>query len=191
MFRSDIVRAVLFLVLFTGGWFFYLGKSPSSPPSKEEIPLDRSSSVSDQIRSGIRKDLWITQENGERLHHIIESDLSRIRFVKNENSSEIAEQLCTVRCRIEEKPAYQGDPLRRVRVLSADKGTYRYRDGSFFAKDVLISLYKVPKDRIAFDLQSYRPFLRGNAESIQFSPSEGKPGFTAFRFKAYVGDSES
>jgi len=144
--------------------------------------------TSKQTRSNVRKDIWITDAFGQRLHHRIESDRSLITLHPKKSSINVLENLFGIRCWIQERTTNGKNTFQQVRFVLAEEGTYFYKDQSFRAYDVLLSIYKVPQSTLPVSLSSYTPYLRGNAESITFSMEKGTPRFVASRFKASLGE---
>ncbi|MES2198591.1 MAG: hypothetical protein V4489_00275 [Chlamydiota bacterium] len=93
-----------------------------------------------------------------------------------------------MRCWIQEKNSSSKEILQQIRFVLAEEGLYNYRNQSFQAQDVLLSMYKIPGTIFPKSLESYSPFLRGNAESITFSLQNGAPKFVASHFKASLGE---
>src|ERR1700687_824772 len=51
-----------------------------------------------QTRQGVRKEIWFTQEDGQRLHHRIESRASVLMLEPNEHHFDIVENLQGIKC---------------------------------------------------------------------------------------------
>lgn len=188
MFRISTILTSVFVVLSAFFWLSYLTKKPDLPKFSKKQDTRNSMSCVEQVREKVRKDIWLVESPGQRLHHRIESDRSLISFNSKKSSIEILEHLFGVRCWIQEKNASIKDPSQQLRFVLAEEGFYQYKNQDFWAQDVLLSMYKIPKNTEFGALESYTPFLQGNAESINFSLKNGSPRFIASRFKASIGD---
>ena len=145
----------------------------------------------EQSRQQVRKDLWIVQSPHERIHDRIESEQSRLILRPKQNSIELIEQLQGVQGWIEEKSqnAAKNTPL-QLRHFLAKEGVYFYKDQTFKAFNVLISLYKIQGNPLQWNQALHSPFLRGTAEALNFSLKGGIPVFQATQFSASLqGDS--
>ena len=81
-------------------------------------------------------------------------------------------------------------PFQQVRYLEADEGTYRYTSQQFDASQVSLSLMRLAGHQLSFNYNSKDAFLRGIAQDVSFSISEGTPQFQAQQFKASLRGSE-
>lgn len=187
MFRFSTILSSLTLFILSLSWFTYLAFKPSSSIAEKKHNPRASLASSEQIRHDVRKDIWIADPLGQRLHHRIESDRSLISFNPKEESVEVLEHLFGVRCWIQEKNSSAKEVQQQIRFVLAEEGLYNYKNQSFEAQDVLLSMYKIPGTTFPKSLESYAPFLRGNADSITFSLQNGAPKFVASHFKASLG----
>ncbi len=188
MFRLSTVIGTLSVLTISLLWFIQLGSRVDTPSISKKTENKSSLAYSEQVRLGVRKDIWLAEAEGQRLHHRIESDRSLISFLPKGESIEVSEHLFGVRCRVQEKSVSSKEPLQQIRFMLAEEGVYRYKDQSFRAEDVFLSLYKIPGTVLPKSLENYTPFLRGNAESVTFSLKNGSPKFVASRFNASLGD---
>ncbi len=187
MFRSNIIVSSLTIFILSLSWVTYLGLRPSSSIAEKKHDPRASLASSEQIRHDVCKDIWIADPLGQRLHHRIESDRSVISFNPKGESVEVLEHLFGVRCWIQEKNSSTKEVQQQIRFVLAEEGLYNYKNQSFEAQDVLLSMYKIPGTIFPKSLESQVPFLRGNADSITFSLQNGTPKFVASHFKASLG----
>lgn len=188
--RSTILSSSLFCILSLL-WLSYLSLRPTSTSTEQKQDPRASFILSEQIRHNVCKDIWIADPLGQRLHHRIESERSLISFNPHGASIEVLEHLFGVRCWIQEKNATTKQIQQQFRFIVAEEGLYNYRDQSFKAQDVIVSMYKIPGTIFPKSLASYSPFLQGNAESITLTLQNGAPKFAASHFKASLKDNKS
>lgn len=183
MFRRQTLISIGCVLLLGSFWMGYLATEDSAAFSTPEAPIF-ALAEGKQIRKQVRKDIWVAGINGERLQNRIESDSSELLLKPEANGSiEVIEHLTNVRCWLQEK-VQPSDKTQQVRFLVAKEGIYRYRDEQFTATNVLLSLYRLPGKVLPLNLTSYKPFLKGNAESILFSLENKAPQFKATHFQA-------
>jgi hypothetical protein len=187
MFRFSTILSSIAIFITSLSWLVYLAHRPDSPTPKKSQQSEVSSAPSEQIRLLVCKDIWIADPLGQRLHHRIESDRSLITLHPNGESVEVLEKLFGVRCWIQEKNSSAKDLQQQVRFVLAEEGLYNYGTQIFQAQDILLSMYKIPGNAFPENLESYSPFLRGNADAITFSLQNGAPKFVASHFKASLG----
>ncbi len=188
MFRSYTLLSFLTVLLGGALWISYLSsKNELIENTKTQTDFSGITS-SEQTRKNVVKDLWIAQSNSERLHNKIESDTSLLTLKPKENSIEIIEHLTGVRCFIQEKIQFlNGETSQQMRFFVAKEGLYHYKDQSFQASNVLLSMYKIPGKDLPLNLTTYNPFLKGSAEKVVFSLENGQSFFQATHFKASSG----
>jgi hypothetical protein len=146
-----------------------------------------------QTRSGVRKDIWTSEEGKIRLHYRIESDSSLLKLLQLDNRADIVENLQGIRCWMQDKLYFGSQdtlPMQQVRYLEADEGVYRYHSHQFDAHSVSLSLVRRPGHQLTFDLSPKDAFLKGIAQNITFSISEGTPQFQAEQFRASLKGDE-
>lgn len=187
MFRFSTIVSSLTIFIISLSWLTYLGFKPSSLIAEKKHDSRALLTSSEQIRHRVCKDIWLAEPSKQRLHHRIESDRSVVTFQPRGESIEVLEHLYGVRCWIQEKNLSTREIQQQIRFVLAEEGLYDYRKQSFQAQDVLLSLYKIPGTVFPKSLESYSPFLRGNADSITFSLQNGAPKFVASHFKASLG----
>lgn len=183
MFRSCTLLSIFSILLLGSLWIIHLATEESTAFSAPEAPIFAVAEGT-QIRSQVRKDLWIAEANGERLQNRIESDSSLLILKPRKTGSlEVIEELTGVRCWLQEK-IQPLEKTQQIRFLIAKEGIYLYKDQKFEAQNVKLSLYKMPGKILPFNLENYKPFLKGSAENILFSLENKGPCFTATQFKA-------
>jgi hypothetical protein len=147
-----------------------------------------------QTRSGVRKDIWLSDGKQSRLHHRIESKASILKLIPGERKSEVIEQLQGITCWMQDKLYFASEPdlpMQQVRYLEADQGVYRYTTQQFDADTVSLSLLRLPGHFLTFPFDAHaEPFLKGIAQNVSFSITEGTPQFQARNFKATLQGSE-
>lgn len=126
-----------------------------------------------QLREGVRKDIWLAQEEGPRLHWRLEADHSQLSLASNQ-LTDIVEHLHQLRCWMQEKE--------QVRCIEAAQGEYQYATQQFHATDVILSLFRAN----TFAAPLPHPFLKGIAQQVHFSVSGNTPRFEAHQFKALL-----
>ncbi len=144
-----------------------------------------------QIRQKVQKDIWFSQEAGERLHYKIQSDTSLLTLEPKGKKVEIIENLEKIKCWMQDKIYYSADntPLQQLRFFEADQGTYRYSASEFDAQTVILSLFRMPGHEIPETLSS-SPFIKGIARDVCFSVSGKTPKFQAKQFQAQLKGKE-
>ena len=193
-----IKRATLFafflLALFTGGVIFQAFYSPNGIKSIEEtlteditMPKNEGKYPNKQMRSGVSKDLWISSSEKGRLHHHIESPRSILTAISHGNHIELVEQMIGMKCYFQEKIEEDNGVLtQNIRYLQSAEGTYRYTDHHFDAHSVFLALYRLPGETLSTKLDSNDAYLKGIAEEVSLSFSNGSPNFHAEKFKAQI-----
>lgn len=138
------------------------------------------SSSTHQHRRGVRKELWLVDAEGNRLHHKVYSTSSVLMLEPKGPRIELMEKLQGVECLIQDRANSSAE----LRLLRADEGLYSYRDLSFLAHSVAVSLFRLPEGEIPENIDVLSPFLQGIAQDVRFSVSSEGPQFSAQRFKA-------
>lgn len=190
-------------------WVFHCGFVRQTDHSRyrafkakqQEISNSSSKLVSQnayQTREGVRKDIWTTEANNVRMHYRIESKSSILKLTPRESKMELVENLQGIKCWMQDKllltsesqSGFQGTPLQQIRYLEANEGSYRYNTQQFEASSVSLSFLRLPGHVLMFDVGPKDAFLRGIAQNVTFSISEGVPLFQAQNFKASIKGSE-
>lgn len=194
MIKRSTIFALLFLALFTGATLFetlYPSKKmkniQEALTEKISIPQKSNADLNQQMRYGVSKDLWITEKDGTRLHHHIESPQSILIAIPQGNRIELVEKMVGMQCYFQEKLEDEGgEVIQTIRHLESEEGTYRYTDHHFDAHEVLLALYRLPGETLTTHLSEEAPFLKGVAKEVTLSFSEGAPHFHAEKFRAHI-----
>lgn len=192
MFRLSSLLSALGMLLLGTLWITYLsyfkGESLSeSQRGRLKQSLTESAlATAKQSRTKVRKDVWVSQPNHQRLQNRIDSQLSLLTLKPKKNSVEIVEQLYNVECWSQEKmmTTNSHSPSYQMRALKAKEGTYKYETQTFEASEATLALYKIPGVSLITNLQNQQAFLKGTAEQVSFAVQSGVPCFQAHQFKA-------
>jgi len=140
-----------------------------------------------QMRSGVSKDLWISEKGTTRLHHHIESPRSILTAIPHGNRIELVEQMIGMKCYFQERiDDEKGEVIQNIRYLQSEEGTYRYTDHYFDAHSVFLALYRLPGETLITHLDTKDAYLKGIAEEVSLTFSGGTPDFHAEKFKAQI-----
>ena len=140
-----------------------------------------------QIRTGVSKDLWITDEALGRLHHHIESPHSILTIYNHGNRLELIEKMEGMKCYLQEKIESDADTfIQQIRFIESTEGTYHYSDHHFNAPSVFLALFRIPGQTLFTDLKLEQAFLKGIAQNVSLSFAEDRPNFHAQKFKAHI-----
>lgn len=188
MIKQATIIASFLLALFTGYFLLQiLCGSTSTPASEISMFQYEDPYPTKQERSGVVKDLWISDKKMGRLHHHIESPQSILTAIPSGNRIELIEQMSDMKCYFQEKVETDGpSSTQHIRYLHSDEGTYRYGDQCFNADAVFLALYQVPGKILTTNLNIEEAFLQGIAQKVSLSFSKGSPNFHADKFKAQV-----
>lgn len=205
-FKRFSLLALFFVSAASLAWVFHSGFARQNDHKRyrafrekqHEISNTSSKIVSEnayQTREGVRKDIWTTEEGNVRMHYRIDSKSSVLKLTPTESKMELVENLQGIKCWMQDKLFFtttttQGSPMQQVRYLEADEGTYRYNTQQFDAHSVSLSLLRLPGHFLSFDVGPKDAFLRGIAQNVSFSISEGTPQFQAQNFKATMKGSD-
>lgn len=194
MIKKTTFIALLTVALFTGGILFQAFYPTESNARIEDLltqeismPRHEEKFPNKQMRKGVAKDLWITESNGTRLHHHIESPRSILTAIPHGDRVELIEQMIGMKCFFQEKIEESGgETIQHIRFIQSGEGTYRYTDQFFDAQRVYLALYQLPGDTLMTKLSHEEAYLRGVAEAVSLSFSSGSPNFHAEKFKAQI-----
>ena len=194
MIKRTTIIAFFLLVLFTGGILFQAFYSFKEGRSIEEMltqeismPKHEEKFPNKQMRKGVAKDLWISNKDHVRLHHHIESPRSILTAIPHGNRVELIEQMIGMKCFFQEKlEKEEGEPMQQIRYLQSGEGTYRYTDHFFDAHSVFLALYRISGESLVTHLDADDAYLKGIAEEVSLSFSNGTPNFHAEKFKAQI-----
>lgn len=194
MIKRATFFAFLILTLFTGGVVFKTFYSPKKMKSIEEIltqdaPMMQSAEdyLNKQMRSGVSKDLWIVDRDNRRLHHHIESPRSILTAVHKGSKMELTEQMINMRCFFQDKVEEESGVFKQqIRHIQSEEGTYRYSDQKFHAHSVFLALHSIEGETLTTILDPQTAYLKGIADEVTLSFSNGSPHFHAEKFKAHI-----
>ena len=142
-------------------------------------------STTQQNRIGVRKDLWVTQVDGKRLHDRIESESSTLTLIPVNDHLDIVENLNQIRCSMQDRVFDQNGKLfQQIRHFDATSGIYRYSTNSFNAKTVSLALFRLPGADLPLSLSRSAPYLKGVAQDVSFAVAGKASQFQAKQFKA-------
>ncbi len=124
----------------------------------------------------------------------LESAKSDVSLIQNGNSVEFVEQLYEMVCTMQEKindvanssaaqEAPDADYYQLIRRIEAKKAIYRYKHRYLVADQVKLTRYRLPGKYWIENLSSCKPFMEGQAQSIQLTFSK-EPLFKAQGFQA-------
>lgn len=145
-------------------------------------------SSTNQLRKGVRKDIWFAQDDDSRLQYRIESVASVLTLLPVKNKFEVIETLQNIKCWTQDKLYFTGaalEPMQQARYLEANEGIYHYGSQQFNAQGVTLSIFHLPGHKLSTHyLDSKKAFLSGLAKSVSFTVSGKTPQFQAEQFKA-------
>ncbi len=138
-----------------------------------------------QLREGVCKDIWLSEENKSRLHYRIKSDFSKLTLSPREEKVDIIESLYQIKGWIQEKLYQEGPAMRQqLRYFEADHGLYSYLPQTFVTENVSISLYRLQGIELPQICYPKDAFLKGVAREAFFTISGKNPIFQAKQFQA-------
>lgn len=191
MFRSPSRIAALLILFLSISWISYLSffkKEALSTAQKSRLQQslsDSAISTTTQSRKNVRKDIWISQPNHQRLQNRIDSKSSLLTLTPDKGSTEIIEQLQDIQCWSQEKIYSTGRTFsHQLRLLQAEKGNYSYKTQTFEASNASLSLCKIQGLSLPSQPESHEIFLKGTAAHISFAVESGVPLFKADQFNA-------
>ena len=147
-----------------------------------------------QQRKGVRKDIWVSQEDQSRLQYRIDSMASVLTLIPKKGKFEVVENLENIKCWMQDKLYYASgneDAMQQARYLEADRGEYRFNTQEFIAQKVGLSLFRIPGHTLPkqqFDMK--KAYLKGVAQDVSFSLAGKIPHFHAQDFKASLNKSD-
>ncbi len=198
MLEKVLRRSVQFLMVLCGVvlFLFVLPRVSDKEAygklcSRQELASVSTLKSSDQKRKGVRKDAFLVQADGSRLHHRIDSASSTLFLVPNQGKFDIVEDLQNIHCMIQEKVVSVPTFSQQMKFLRAEEGKWSYAKQEFAAKSVTLSLLKLPGKELPASVNEKEAFLKGLASGVSFSLSGEKPNFHAEEFKALLKSKDS
>jgi hypothetical protein len=195
MFKKAIFCTTIATIAAILGWTFFLAFPAPSDIKKYRLMKDAGKVTvatnpkqdSRQYRSGVRKDLWLSQPDQGRLHYRIDSASSTLTLIPEGDKFDIFENLHHLHCWMQDKLYTQGETLmQQVRFFIADEGVYRFSSQQFTAQKVELALFRVPGNSLFTALDPKSAFMRGVAKGVSFAIAGNTPKFQAEHFKAQL-----
>jgi hypothetical protein len=193
MFKRAFFISALCMATISSAWLVKLVYLSTADRVKYEKLLETGRAVAKatkgeqthQTRSGVRKDLWLSQQDHSRLHYRIDSKSSVLTLLPIDDKVDIIENLQHIKCWMQDKLYAQGDVvMQQMRFFEADQGIYQYSTQRFAANSVILSLFRVPGIQLPGSVDPSKAFLRGIAQDVSFSIAGKATQFQAQRFKA-------
>jgi hypothetical protein len=193
MFKRTILITSLCMTILSLTWVFKLVHFSPVERQKCQQMLSSSKAIAKatkgqqthQTRGGVRKDLWLAQEDQSRLHYRIDSKSSVLTLLPIDDKLDIIENLQQIKCWMQDKFYVQGSALmQQMRFFEAEQGLYQYSSQKFAANSVALSLFRIPGMHLPASVDPKAAFLRGIAQDVSFSIAGKATHFQAQRFKA-------
>jgi hypothetical protein len=193
MFKRAIFITALCMAAISSLWLVKLVYLSAADRVKYEKLLETGRAIAratkgeqtHQTRGGVRKDLWLSQQDHSRLHYRIDSKSSVLTLLPIDDKVDIIENLQHLKCWMQDKLYAQGDVvMQQMRFFEADQGIYQYSTQRFAANSVILSLFRVPGAVLPSSVDSSKAFLRGIAQDVSFSIAGKTTQFQAQKFKA-------
>ena len=147
-----------------------------------------------QQRKGVRKDIWVSQEDQSRLQYRIDSVSSVLTLIPKKGKFEVVENLENIKCWMQDKLYFatgKEEAMQQTRYLEADSGEYRFNTQEFIAQKVGLSLFRIPGHALPKQqLDMKKAYLKGIAQDVSFSLAGKIPHFHAQDFKASLTKSD-
>jgi len=186
MLRRTTILSLLFLLVLTGFSIYSVLKRPHlSFKEIENATKQEKSYPTKQSRSGVQKDLWIS-DKGIRLHHCMISPRSVLTAYPKGGNFKLVEEMQGMKCYLQENIEHGEKIVQQIRFIESESGTYRYSDKHFDAHQVFLAFFQVPGDKLETHLDFNQAFLKGVAEEVSLSFAENSLNFHAEKFKAHI-----
>jgi hypothetical protein len=195
MFRKTIFAYTFVIVGLIAGWLFITLHVTQNDFKEFKVLQEKGQAIASashgkstkQNRAGVRKDLWITQEGGARLHDRIESASSELTLTPVDDHLDIIEHLSQIHCSMQDKIVEQnGKTFQQVRYFDANTGIYQYSTNRFTAQTVSLALFRLPGKDLPEALSKSSPYLKGVAQDVSFAVAGKASQFQAKHFKASI-----
>ncbi len=193
MFKRAIFITSLCMAAISSAWLVKLVYLSPADRVKYENLLETGRAVAratksaqtHQTRGGVRKDLWLSQQDRTRLHYRIDSKSSVLTLLPIDDKVDIIENLQQIKCWMQDKLYAQGNvAMQQMRFFEADQGIYQYSTQRFAANSVILSLFRLPGIQLPTSIDPSKAFLRGIAQDVSFSIAGKTTQFQAQKFKA-------
>jgi hypothetical protein len=200
MFRKTIFSYTFILVGFIAAWLFLALHVTANDHKRfkelqmkgQAIAAASHNQPAKQNRAGVRKDLWITQVDGKRLHDRIESTSSTLTLTPIDDHLDIIEHLNQIQCSMQDKLVEEnGKVFQHIRYFDANSGVYQYSTYRFTAEAVALALFRLPGSDLPTSFSKSSPYLKGVAQDVSFAVAGKASQFQAKNFKAsFVGQKD-
>ncbi len=200
MFRKAIFSYTFVIVGLVAAWLFLALHVSQNDLKRFKVLQEKGHAIAatskakstKQNRAGVKKDLWITQEGGMRLHDRIESASSTLTLTPVDDHMDIIEHLNNIHCSMQDKLSLQeGKWIQQIRYFDADTGVYQYSTNRFTAQTVSLSLFRLPGSDLPPSFLKSSPYLKGVAQDVSFAIAGKASQFQAKHFKAsFVGQKD-
>ena len=187
MLRRTTVLTLVVLFAVTGASVYHVLTRGSLETAEQErkAPKEATCYPTKQMRSGLQKDLWMTDE-GQRLHHRMISPRSILTAYPRGGNFELVEEMQSMKCYLQENIETGEKTMQQVRFIESESGTYHYSDQHFATHQVFLALFRLPGNQLETRLDFDAAFLKGIAQDVSLSFSENSPNFHAEKFKAQI-----
>ncbi|MCB1074398.1 MAG: hypothetical protein KDK59_02585 [Simkania sp.] len=184
MLRRMTLFSLATLVALTGIaiTYVFMRGSLENIPQEWSSPKVATCHPTRQTRSGVQKDLWMSNDDG-RLHHRMISPRSILTAYPKGENFELVEEMQGMKCYLQENIE---EGIQQIRFIESESGTYRYSNQHFDAHQVFLALFRIPGKELETKLDFNSAFLKGVAEDVSLSFSENSPNFHAEKFKAHI-----
>jgi hypothetical protein len=147
--------------------------------------IAKSLSQVEQTRKNVVKDLYVTTEDGIRLHHRVTSDSSALVIKPRNHKFDIVENLHAMQCLLQDKLYKEkGNSMQQLRFLHAASGLYHFHTHEFSVHEATLSFVRTNGTDLPAPKDLPPPFLQGKAAEVFFVLSGKIPQFTAQQFVA-------
>lgn len=151
-------------------------------------PMKQERTKAAQERRGCKKELFMTQADGNRLELLLLSEKSRLHILPQQGRRvEVVEELEKMSCAFQEKlltgPA--GEKRQQIRTATAERGVYTYATGELLAHEVQLGLFQAAGHTLTLPINGI-PIMKGVAESVSLRLAHGAPRFDAEKLKAQL-----
>lgn len=197
MFRKKMILYTALFLPFSAIWIFQTTWMRDRDIDdykqlirKREIASSIAETSTSQHRKGVQKDIWFSEDGNARLHYEIFSEGSLLTLTPVGNHFEIFESLAGIRCWMQDKLLTDDEgknPTQQIRLIEAEKGTYRHTTQEFLANEVTLSLFRLEGHSLPkTSVPKKDAYLTGIAHDISFLFGGKTPKFQANHFQAAV-----
>jgi len=139
-----------------------------------------------QMRCGVKKDIWYQKKAGERLHASLESMDSELIFIKRGDTKEIVESMRKFKGYLQESLHHtkEGRPMQNIWCIEAERATYNYSTYRLEAEEVTLCYYTVPGHELITSFEKAIPTMHAVAESVDMHLLSKASPMKAYQLKA-------